>query len=247
MRFESVPEPLREPLARWWERAGSQPLLLDTFADLPENLRAALPRVAAGSEFIGSVLIQDPLALEWFGRHEAPSAARAASADYESRAAAAPTTAEAQRILREWRRRELLRIAWRDIAGRSAVTETLHALSDFADAAIRAAASCAQAHLEPVFGRPRNAALEEVPLIVLGMGKLGGRELNFSSDIDLVFLFSEGGQTDGPREVENEEYFNRVGRELIRLLDARNEDGFVFRVDMRLRPFGDSGSLVVAL
>jgi glutamate-ammonia-ligase adenylyltransferase len=127
------------------------------------------------------------------------------------------------------------------------VTETLHALSDFADASIRAAASAAHLHLQAVFGKPRNANAAQVPLIVLGMGKLGGRELNFSSDIDLVFLFSEKGQTDGPREVENEEYFNRLGRELIRLLDVRNEDGFVFRVDMRLRPFGDSGPLVVSL
>jgi [glutamine synthetase] adenylyltransferase / [glutamine synthetase]-adenylyl-L-tyrosine phosphorylase len=243
----AVPEILREPLARWWERASGGEAFRQAHAELPQDLRDELPRVAAGSEFVASVLIQDRQALGWFARHLEPSDARAASADYESRAAAAATTAEAQRILREWRRRELLRIAWRDIAGRSAVTETLHALSDFADAAIRAAASSAQLHLEPVFGRPRSAALKEVPLIVLGMGKLGGRELNFSSDIDLIFLFSEGGHTDGPREVDNEEYFNRVGRELIRLLDARNEDGFVFRVDMRLRPFGESGSLVVAL
>src|SRR6202040_4090733 len=83
--------------------------------------------------------------------------------------------------------------------------------------------------------------------IILGMGKLGGRELNFSSDIDLVFLYSGAGETDGPRIVDNEEYFNRLGREVIRLLDVRNEDGFVFRVDMRLRPFGDSGPLVVSL
>jgi glutamate-ammonia-ligase adenylyltransferase len=86
-----------------------------------------------------------------------------------------------------------------------------------------------------------------VPLIVLGMGKLGGRELNFSSDIDLVFLFSQPGQTDGPRVIDNEEYFSRLGRELIRLLDVRNADGFVFRVDMRLRPYGASGPLVVSL
>jgi [glutamine synthetase] adenylyltransferase / [glutamine synthetase]-adenylyl-L-tyrosine phosphorylase len=244
---KAVPEILREPLARWWERACGGEAFRQAQAQLPQGLRDELPRVAAGSEFAASVLIQDPQALGWFARHLEPSEARAASADYESRAAAAATTAEAQRILREWRRREFLRIAWRDITGRSALTETLQALSDFADGAIRAAASCAQLHLEPVFGRPRSAALKEVPLIVLGMGKLGGRELNFSSDIDLVFLFSEGGQTDGPREVDNEEYFNRVGRELIRLLDARNEDGFVFRVDMRLRPFGESGSLVVAL
>jgi glutamate-ammonia-ligase adenylyltransferase len=247
VHFESVPEVLRGPLARWWERAGAQPAFLDGYAALPERFREEMPRVAAGSEFIASVLIQDPQALAWFSRHEEPSAARIASADYESRASLAPTAADAQRILREWRRREMLRVAWRDIAGRAGVTETLHALSDFADASIRAAASAAHLHLQAVFGKPRNANAAQVPLIVLGMGKLGGRELNFSSDIDLVFLFSEKGQTDGPREVENEEYFNRLGRELIRLLDVRNEDGFVFRVDMRLRPFGDSGPLVVSL
>ncbi len=247
MQFESVPEDLREPLALWWERAAAQDGFLSAYAGLSEDLQTELPRVAAGSEFVASALIQDPRALEWFGRHEEPSAARAAGADYEDRARSAPTAADAQRILREWRRREMLRIAWRDIAGRAGVRETLHALSDFADAAIRAAASAARLHLKAVFGLPRGAAHDEVPLIVLGMGKLGGRELNFSSDIDLVFLFSEAGQTDGPREVENEEYFNRLGRELIRLLGVRNEDGFVFRVDMRLRPFGDSGPLVVSL
>ena len=247
VNFESVPENLREPLARWWERAGAQAMFLDAYAALPERFREELPRIAAGSEFIASVLIQDPQALEWFNRHEEPSAARAADADYDSRAAAAPTAADAQRILREWRRREMLRIAWRDMAGRADVTETLQALSDFADASIRAAASAAKLHLQAAFGTPRDAQGKEVPLIVLGMGKLGGRELNFSSDIDLMFLFPQPGQTEGPRELENEEYFNRLGRELIRLLDLRNEDGFVFRVDMRLRPFGESGPLVVSL
>src|SRR6202522_552136 len=247
MDFISVPEDLREPLALWWERAGAQEAFLDAYGSLPEGLRAELPRVAAGSEFIGSVLIQDPQALEWFGRFEDPAAARGASAEYESGAAAAPTAAEAQHILREWRRREMLRIGWREIAGRAEVRETLQALSDLADGCIRAAEAAARLHLDAVFGRPRGPNAEEAPLIVLGMGKLGGRELNFSSDIDLVFLFSQPGQTDGPRQIENEEYFNRLGRELIRLLDVRNEDGFVFRVDMRLRPFGDSGPLVVSL
>ena len=246
MDFISVPEDLREPLALWWERAGTQEAFLNAYGSLPEGLRAELPRVAAASEFIGSALIRDPQALEWFGRHEDPAAARGASADYESRASAAPA-AEAQRILREWRRREMLRIGWREIAGRAEVRETLHALSDLADGCIRAAAAASRLNLDAVFGRPRGPNAEEAPLIVLGMGKLGGRELNFSSDIDLVFLFSQPGQTDGPRQIENEEYFNRLGRELIRLLDVRNEDGFVFRVDMRLRPFGDSGPLVVSL
>jgi len=247
VQVESVPDILRGPLALWWERAAAQEAFASAYAALSGDLRAELPRVAAGSEFIASALIQDPQALEWFSRHEDAPAARIAGADYENRAATAPAAADAQRILREWRRREMLRIAWRDICGRAGVEETLRALSDFADASIRAAAAAAQLHLQPVFGRPRGAGLAEASLIVLGMGKLGGRELNFSSDIDLVFLFSEAGQTDGPRQIENEEYFNRLGRELIRLLDVRNEDGFVFRVDMRLRPFGDSGPLVASL
>ena len=196
MNFESVPENLREPLARWWERAGAQAMFLDAYAALPERFREELPRIAAGSEFIASVLIQDPQALEWFSRYEDPPAARIACADYEARAAAS-TAADAQRLLREWRRREMLRIAWRDMAGRADVTETLQALSDFADASIRAAASAAKLHLQAAFGTPRDAQGKEVPLIVLGMGKLGGRELNFSSDIDLMFLFPQPGQTDG--------------------------------------------------
>ena len=206
-------------------------MLLSALAALSEARRAELARVVAASEFVGSVLIQDPAALEWFARHEAPGGARSANADYESRAGQAASTNEAQRILREWRYREMLRIAWRDIAGRdiagrdiagrgnaggvgAGVVETLHELSDFADASIRAAVAAAQLHLQEVFGRPRDAGGNEAVLIVLGMGKLGGRELNFSSDIDLIFLFSEGGQTDGPRVAENEEYFNRLGREI---------------------------------
>jgi [glutamine synthetase] adenylyltransferase / [glutamine synthetase]-adenylyl-L-tyrosine phosphorylase len=247
MDLLSVAPELRGPLAHWWERAGAQPEFPEAYAALPERLRAELPRVAAGSEFIAAALIRDPPALAWFGRNDEPAAALGAAAEYESRVAGTHATAEALRLLREWRRRAMLRIAWRDIGGRSGVRETLRELSDFADASIRAAAASAQAHLRSVFGTPRGANGEEVPLVVLGMGKLGGRELNFSSDIDLVMLFPAAGQTDGARGIENEEYFNRLGRELIRLLDLRNEDGFVFRVDMRLRPFGDSGPLVVSL
>jgi [glutamine synthetase] adenylyltransferase / [glutamine synthetase]-adenylyl-L-tyrosine phosphorylase len=233
--LELVPEELRDSVLRFQERSGTPPIA--------QPYRDQLQRAVAGSEFIASTLIQDPQALDWFlGRESA-----AAPVDYESRAGAAPTVEAAQFLLREWRRREMLRIAWRDICGSAGVTETLEAVSDLADACIRAAVSAAQLHLRPVFGTPRGAAGAESQLLVLGMGKLGGRELNFSSDVDLVFLFSEEGETDGPRALDNQEYFNRLGREIIRLLDLRNADGFVFRVDMRLRPFGESGPLVVSL
>jgi [glutamine synthetase] adenylyltransferase / [glutamine synthetase]-adenylyl-L-tyrosine phosphorylase len=245
--LQSVPEILQESVIRWWERASRQEALAKIHESLPAALKGELPQVAAASEFAAAVLIQDPDALAWVSQNMAPSPARAANAEYERRAASAPTTADAQRVLREWRRREMLRIAWRDIAGRAPVTETLRSVSDLADACIRAAAAAAQAHLESPFGKPRSQTGADVPLIVLGMGKLGGVELNFSSDIDLVFLFAHAGETDGARVLDNEEYFNRLGRELIRLLDARTEDGFAFRVDMRLRPFGESGPLVVSL
>jgi [glutamine synthetase] adenylyltransferase / [glutamine synthetase]-adenylyl-L-tyrosine phosphorylase len=233
--FDLVPEELRDSVVRFHERSGALPI--------PQPYRDQLQRAVAGSEFIASALLQDPQALDWFLGRESG----AAPADYELRVAAAPTLEAALFLLREWRRREMLRIAWRAICGSAGVTETLEAVSDLADACIRAAVSAAQLHLRPVFGLPRGAAGADSQLLVLGMGKLGGRELNFSSDVDLVFLFSEEGETDGPRTLDNQEYFNRLGREIIRLLDLRNADGFVFRVDMRLRPFGESGPLVVSL
>ena len=242
----SVPEELRDTVERWWERACARQSFVDTYHALTERHREELVRVVAASEFVASALIQDPQSLQWFCQHDARTAYDA-NAGYEAQASSAPTIEQAQSILREWRRRAMLRIAWRDVAGTAPVTETLQAVSDLADATIRAAALAAQLHLLPIFGKPHSSKESSSPFIILGMGKLGGRELNFSSDIDLVFLSAEAGETAGPRIVDNEEYFNRLGREIIRLLDERNADGFVFRVDMRLRPFGESGPLVVSL
>ena len=240
-----MPNILRESVQRFCEHAREQGGPAATFESLGEERSCELALVVAASEFAAAGLLQDPGALAWLERPE--SVVRAANAEYESRAATAATLLDAQRVLREWRRREMLRIAWRDITGRASVRETLLEVSLLADGCIRAAVQAARAHLFATFGTPHDAAGADVAFIELGMGKLGGLELNFSSDIDLVFLFAEGGETDGPRIVANEEYFNRLGREIIRLLDARTEEGFVFRVDMRLRPFGDSGPLVVSL
>jgi glutamate-ammonia-ligase adenylyltransferase len=245
--LQSVPEILREPAIRWWERAQSDATLRAAYPSLPAARREELARVVAASEFAASALIQDPGALAWTVEHWTPVSASAANADCERLAASAATAADAQQLLRRWRRREMVRIAWRDIVAAASVRETLRDVSALADGCIRAASRAARAHLAVTFGIPRTASGAEAELIVLGMGKLGGRELNFSSDVDLVFLFEGAGETDGPRSVDNQDYFTRLGRELIRLLDARTEDGFAFRVDMRLRPFGDSGPLVVSL
>jgi [glutamine synthetase] adenylyltransferase / [glutamine synthetase]-adenylyl-L-tyrosine phosphorylase len=243
----ALPEVLRGSAEHWWERASANPVFLAAYQSLPEERKAELARVVAASEFCAAALIQDASALAWFADNDSAERSAALDLEYEQRVANTAEVAEAQRVLREWRRRRMLCIAWRDITARATVPETLTATSDFADASIRAAVSSVRAQLRGAFGEPRDAEGQAVPMIVLGMGKLGGHELNFSSDIDLIMLYGSAGQTDGPHALDNGEYFNRLGRELIRLLDSRTQDGFVFRVDMRLRPFGDSGPLVVSL
>lgn len=148
--------------------------------------------------------------------------------------------------LRRARRRALARIALLDLSGRSSTAETLTRLSILADAAVGAAVEHAVRLVTPRFGVPRFPDGRSMPLVVMGMGKLGGGELNFSSDIDLIFLYPDGGETDGRRPVDHFEYFTRLGQKVIHLLDAPTVDGFVYRVDMRLRPFGDSGPLVTS-
>jgi glutamate-ammonia-ligase adenylyltransferase len=155
-----------------------------------------------------------------------------------------PTDAQVQQALRRWRRREFTRIAWRDLAGWAALSETLSELTNFADAAIAAALAHARRTLVARYGEPRSPGGEVQPLLIIGMGKLGGGELNFSSDVDLVLLFPEHGETDGARGIANEEFFTRLGQALAQLLETLTAEGFVLRVDLRLRPFGDSGPLV---
>ncbi len=148
--------------------------------------------------------------------------------------------------LRAFRRRQMLRIIWRDITGKAPLAETLEDLSELADQCIRQALARLMDWAVARSGMPRDAQGNPQCLVVLGMGKLGARELNLSSDIDLIFTFPAHGQTDGRRPLSNEQFFTRLGRQLINALGKVTEDGFVFRVDMRLRPFGDAGPLALS-
>jgi glutamate-ammonia-ligase adenylyltransferase len=155
-----------------------------------------------------------------------------------------PATLQALRVLRH---RELTRIVWRDLAGTATVGESLADLSALADALINAALADAEATLKARFGTPRGPDGAESRPGVVAMGKLGGRELNFSSDVDLVFVYGESGETDGPRSTDNAEYFRLLSQRCIDLLARQTHDGFVYRVDTRLRPFGNAGPLAVSL
>ncbi len=154
---------------------------------------------------------------------------------------------EFSRELRLFRHQELVRIIWRDQNEGADVTESLRALSDLADAAINAALEYATAALAARHGTPRDEDGGACGFGIVAMGKLGGHELNFSSDVDLVFVYSGPGETDGPRAISNEEYFRLLSQRLIDLLARQTADGFVYRVDVRLRPFGTAGPLAVSL
>jgi len=149
--------------------------------------------------------------------------------------------------LREFRNQQMLRIIWRDISGWSNLQTTTYELSALAEICINAARDFylqANSDFNLEFGQPFNENNEPQELIVIAMGKLGARELNVSSDIDLIFTYQHEGETKGgAKNISNADYFTRLGKKVIAALNNTTEDGFVFRVDMRLRPFGEGGAL----
>ena len=149
--------------------------------------------------------------------------------------------------LRRLRRREMVRIAWRDIAGLADFEESVQDTSDLADAIIAASVDRLHEWQCADLGTPIGHSGEPLQLVVLALGKLGASELNFSSDIDLMFTFPENGQTEGGRRsVDNDRFFLQLARKLMKVLGESTADGFVYRVDMRLRPFGSQGPLVLS-
>ena len=158
------------------------------------------------------------------------------------------TEPELHQCLRYFRNREMLRIAWRDLCGHADLIQTMADLSGLADACIAEALQHLHHGLAKELGQPQDSNGDCQKMLVLAMGKLGAYELNFSSDIDLIFAYPEPGETRGGlKSVSNEMFFIRLSKQLIAALDSRTADGFVFRVDMRLRPFGESGPLCISL
>ncbi|WP_427979172.1 bifunctional [glutamate--ammonia ligase]-adenylyl-L-tyrosine phosphorylase/[glutamate--ammonia-ligase] adenylyltransferase [Agarivorans sp.] len=153
----------------------------------------------------------------------------------------------AKKVLRQFRRQQMVLIAWRDLLLQQPVTDSFSQVSAVADSCVDSANQWLYQRCCAESGTPMDAEGNAQPLVVIGMGKLGGRELNFSSDIDLIFCYPENGETQGGRRsIANQQFFIRMGQRLIQLIDQPTIDGFVFRVDMRLRPFGESGPLAIS-
>ena len=149
-----------------------------------------------------------------------------------------------KRLLRQLRRNVMMRLIARDLNGLADLGEVVETCTCLAEVTLNFATLYLQDALRAVYGVPHDEMGNEQRLIVVGMGKLGGRELNVSSDIDLIFAYEEDGETDGATSISNHEFFARLGKKLITCIGDKTADGFVFRVDMALRPDGNSGPLV---
>jgi len=246
----TLPESLRHPLSlalnQLRERLGEARWLA-----LPAPVQDTLEPVWAVSSFIASQCIRQPdhlLHLVDSGR--LLSATRTAD-DYRQLlcelTGAVQTETDWMRVLRQFRNREMIRIAWRDIADWASLEDTLQELSWLAETCIDASLAFLFRQAELRGPVPLDQAGQPQSLLVLGMGKLGAFELNFSSDIDLIFGYRNDGLLPDRNQTPYSEFYARLARSLVKVLDARTEDGFVFRVDTRLRPFGDSGPLVMSL
>ncbi len=238
----SIPESLQNAFQQVWTDFEQKTQLVDTIKQNP-TIYDSIIKVWSCSPFIAkscilttnllTELLQDEYLLKPYEKYQLTLDAQV-------------DENKIMQQLRFYRRREMVKIAWRDIAGWATLDESLRALSDLADTLIDAATCYQYTKWEKQWGTPLNQAGEAQNMTVLGMGKLGGQELNFSSDIDLIFAYPESGETNHPRKPRtNQEFFLRVGQQIIHLLNTITADGFVFRVDMRLRPFGDSGALVM--
>jgi len=148
--------------------------------------------------------------------------------------------------LREYRRAQSLQILIDDVLDRDSVDVTLHRITELADRLIALAFAAARAELVARHGEPRDEHGNAQPMVVLGLGKLGSRELNFSSDIDLIASFPAPGETDGRRSLDNEDFFARLVQRASTLLGETRASGFCYRVDWRLRPYGSAGRLALS-
>ncbi|GLI38089.1 bifunctional [glutamate--ammonia ligase]-adenylyl-L-tyrosine phosphorylase/[glutamate--ammonia-ligase] adenylyltransferase [Geobacter hydrogenophilus] len=164
----------------------------------------------------------------------------AAAADYEERLD----------ILRRYRNEEFLRIGLTDIYGKLGQSELTYQLTGLAEVCLSAA--CRMAKKELVrFGRPMyrdaDGDLRQAHFAVVAMGKMGGNELNYHSDLDIIYIYDEQGETDGEKQISNREYFAKLGQKIISILTTPTREGYVYKIDTRLRPSGNAGPLVTSL
>jgi glutamate-ammonia-ligase adenylyltransferase len=243
-----LPEPLATRANRAWQLVLDSPMADSAAAlraQLDETHARQLARVLACSPFVAELLRRKAdVLLDLIVSGDLQNSLSEQSFHDSLQSILAGEELDLHRELRQFRARHMLRIVWRDFCRLSDTLETVRDTSALAEACIKSALAYCQANLEQRFGRPVGHSGQPQQMLVLAMGKLGARELNVSSDIDLIFAYPEAGKTDhDSKSISNAEFFTKLGQALISALDQNTVDGFVFRVDMRLRPYGESGAL----
>jgi [glutamine synthetase] adenylyltransferase / [glutamine synthetase]-adenylyl-L-tyrosine phosphorylase len=250
VNLNELPALLTERASASWqqiiERASTgEALQLEQLAAGPELARQ-LPVVLAASPFVADLAKRRPaMFIELLASGDLQRTLPEPTFEQQLSLSLNAKPDELDTVLRQFRQRHMLRIIWRDFCRLADTLETVRDTSLLAQASIRVALHYHHAALEQRYGRPLGRRSgQPQQMIVMAMGKLGAGELNVSSDIDLIFVYPEAGDTDGEKPVSNEQFFIKLGQKVIASLDKITADGFVFRVDMRLRPYGESGALV---
>ena len=246
--LERIPEILREGVSQTWESLCD---VSDTDAPfLSDASLSELFTVLASSQFIAQQLQRKPYLLGELiesGDLDRPYASNDLSQRLATMIAEIEDEVELAKVIRIFRQREMVRLGWRDLTGKAPLKEVVETLSELAEATVSMGLEKLYQWHCTQWGTPLNSNGQPQRLVVLAMGKLGAWELNFSSDIDLIFTYPEDGETSGgKRQTTHQQFFVKLGQRLIKLIDQNTGDGFVFRVDMRLRPFGDASPLAVS-
>jgi glutamate-ammonia-ligase adenylyltransferase len=234
-------------LARFSAEARN-PLALGTLFERDPEALPTLVQIFSTSQHLSDSLVTDP---ESFDRLRMtggePFARQRLVEDLISEVEILKHDRAVLKALRRFKRRETLRIAFGDVVRQQSLETVTTQISYLADAVLEAALQIAWRRVARRRGSPRRADGQPARFVVLGLGKLGGVELNYSSDVDLIFLYDEDGRTDDRRPITNAEFFEHLGREFVRLLVERTEMGTTYRVDLRLRPEGQRGPMVVSV
>lgn len=264
-----------EQAEKFWQLLLDSPALTETDQVIAESYREVLLLAFSRSAFLAETLIQKPALIakivELTNTPDSPytlpnqseqshikqgpepenrikeKALNALSfcTELEAKLDTVESEDELFKVLREYRNQEMARITFLDVLNKQEIETSLAQVSTLADTLITKAYHWLYQHLALRYGTPKSNT-QNMHMYILGMGKLGGRELNFSSDIDLIFAYPEKGETSGGKKaLEHQQFFTKLAQKLIQALNKVTNDGQVYRVDMRLRPFGDSGPLVM--
>lgn len=248
--LQNLPEKLAGSLQIRWEAFSQALPKTDALETIPANIIESLQKTFLFSEFISKTLTRKPNLLVDLIEHNDLCRSYPANEYTQKLSKLLKKISDENSLstsLHLFRYREMIRIAFRDLDGQADLFETMTDLSALAEACIEKTFSELYKWMVEKFGTPRSSDGSKQKIVVIGLGKLGAGELNFSSDVDLVFAFPEAGVTDNNKNsIPNEVFFSRLTRSFLKIFTGSTLSGILFRVDLRLRPYGENGPIVLS-